>query len=492
MKLKINRFAIFSFTILTLVLLYSGCKNQINPEDIILQIPAEASDYKIDSFPPSNYGYLIYDISENRVVKAHNSKKSFIPASITKLFTAIYALENFKKEANFETEILYTGKIKDNQLNGNLYLKGSGDPSLTISELIELVKQLKAKGIKQIEGSFFYDESLFPSKNMIDESMSPEARYNTGLSALNLNNNLVYSVQLKNNEGRVTGYSIMPPNNLHSTRRYSGFPTYRPIKFSSNSNREIWAFPEKGIIPRQQLPVKNPALFTAWTFKQICKIHGITIPDPKAGIAPSKTKKIALSKSTNISTIIRDMLHSSNNTTAELIATTSIIKATGEYKNSMEPIEDFYKKRFTQIDWADFHLENGSGLTSTGRVTPEQAAAILIYADKKMLHEKEADFYLPLSGFEGTMTARMDSPDAAMRVYAKTGNIFFASALTGFFYANSGKKYIFSIFISDIEKRKSLDSKNGGTQSQIQEAVLWTSSSTNAIDRFIIENIKKL
>ncbi len=492
MKLKINRSAIFVIAILTLILLCSGCKNQINPEDIALQIPAETANDKIGSFPSSAYGYLIYDISENRVVKAHNSKKSFIPASVTKLFTAIYALENFKKEANFETAILYTGKIKDNQLNGDLYLRGSGDPTLSIAKLIELVEQLKAKGIKHVKGSFFYDESLFPGKSVIDENMSPEARYNTGLSALNLNNNLVYSVQLKNSEGRVTGYSIMPPNNLHSTTCYSGFSAYRPVKFSSNSTREIWAFPEKVVMPRQPLPVKNPALFTAWTFKEICKIHGIKIPDPETGIAPSKTKKITLTKSTGISSIIRDMLHYSNNTTAELMAITSIIKATGEYKNFIEPLMNFYKERFTQIDWSDFHLGNGSGLTSAGRVTPEQAAAILIYADKKMLHGKDTSFYLPLSGLEGTMTTRMDNPDAAMRVYAKTGNIFFASALTGFFYANSGKKYIFSVFISDIEKRKSLDSKNGGTQSQIQEAVLWSSDSTNAIDRFVLENIKKL
>lgn len=493
MKLKINKSAILVIFILTVALLYSGCGSKIKPEDIALQIPANATaNDKISGFSPSGYGYLIYDINDEKVIKAHNSKNSFIPASITKLFTAIYALENFKEDATYGTEVTYTGKIKNNSLNGNLYLKGSGDPSLSISDLIELAKQLKAKGIKHVQGSFFYDESLLPGKNVIDESMSPEARYNTGLSALSLNNNLVYSVQLKDNEGRVTGYSFMPPSQFHKAAYYSGSSYYRPVRYSSNGQSEIWAFPEKSAIQRQQLPVKNPSLFTAWTFKQICKIQGITIPDPESGITPLKTKKIAFSKSIKISSIIKDMLHNSNNTAAELIATTSIIKATGEYKNSMEPVENFYKERFSQIDWSDFNLENGSGLTPSGRVTPEQAAAILIYADKKMLHGKEADHYLPLSGVEGTMTARMDSPYAAMRVYAKTGNIFFASALTGFFYGDSGKRYVFSIFISDIDKRKSLDRKNGGTQSQIQEAVSWGSDSMNAIDKFILENIKKL
>jgi D-alanyl-D-alanine carboxypeptidase/D-alanyl-D-alanine-endopeptidase (penicillin-binding protein 4) len=480
------------FTLLLTILLSSGCGDKIKPQDISLQIPENRSDEKyFPEFHPSKYGYIIYDTVENRVIKSHNSKKSFIPASVTKLFTAVYALEIFEKDDKYITEVSYTGKIRKGELQGNLYIKGSGDPTLTVADLADIAKQLKADGIIKIAGSFFYDESLFPAQDVIDESMSPEAKYNTGLSALTLNNNHVYSVQLQDKERRVTGYDFVPSTPLNSASTYSGPYSYRLVRYRNISGKETWSFPEKRLVPRQYLPVKNPGLFTAWTFKEICKIHGITIPDPEPGISPSGRKKLTLSESGSISSIVKDILHNSNNTSAELIARTSIVKARGEFQGSMEPVENFYQENFKQIDWSGFTMGNGSGLTPAGRVTPEQTAALLIYADKNRLHGRKMDYYLPMSGLEGTLTGRMDNPETAMRVYAKTGTIFYASALSGFFYSESGKKYIFSIFISDLGKRSAYDNSTE-TGSNIYEAVQWSRKAEYAMDRFIAENIRDL
>jgi len=322
--------------------------------------------------------------------------------------------------------------------------------------------------------------------------MPPEAKYNTGLSALSLNNNNVYSVQLKNKDGRVTGYDFIPSTPLNKASTYIGPAAHRPVRYDNNSGKEIWSFPESILIPRQHLPVKKPALFTAWSFKKICRIHGIEIPDPEPGIAPSGRKNLAFTESSSISSIVKDILHNSNNTAAELLAITSVIKAAGEFTGSMEPVKNFYRQRFKQIDWSAFSMYNGSGLTPEGRVTPEQAAALLIYADKKNLHGRETDYYLPMSGLEGTLNGRMDSPDTAMRVYAKTGTIFYASALSGIFYSNSGKKYIFSIFISDFEKRSAYDKNSESGSNNIYEAVQWSGKASHAIDRFISESISAL
>ncbi len=493
MKIK-NRIHIISvFSLFIIILLFSACGEGIDPGDISLNIPENKTVYeRMGDFPSSSYGYIIYDVAESKVIKAHNSKKSFIPASVTKLFTAIYTLDNLKEDDKFITEISYTGKIKNENLTGNLYLKGSGDPSLSVSSLDNIVKQLKQKGIKNVTGNFFYDESLFPSREVIDESMSPEAGYNTGLSALTLNNNHVYSVQLKDREGRVSGYDFVPSTPLNRAITYSGPYSYPLVRYSTYSGKEIWSFPERKIIPRQHLPVKNPALFTALTFKKICKIHGITIPDPKPGKAPSGRKEIALSESRSISSIVKDILHNSNNTSAELLARISIITDKDEYNGSLEPVENYYRKNFKQIDWSAFSMVNGSGLTPAGRVTPEQTAALLIYADKNKLHGREIDYYLPMSGLEGTLTSRLDSPETAMRVFAKTGTIFYASALSGLFYSQSGKKFIFSIFISDIEKRSSYDNNSKIGSNNIYEAVKWSDKAENAIDRFIEENIRNL
>ena len=475
-----------------LILFFLSCGGSVKPEDISLTIPEDTRHERVGTFPAENYGYIIYDISENKVVKAHNSKKVFIPASVTKIFTALYALENYKSGDSYSTLISYSGNISQGVLKGNIYLKGSGDPELSITHLVDIAKEIKAVGITAVEGSFIFDESLFPKKEMIDGNMSPEARYNTGLSALTLNNNSVYSAQIKNSEGLITGYSLIPSIEVNRASTYSGKPSAPLIRYNSSSGIETWSFPDRRAIPRYQLPVKDPAPFTAWTLKLICSIHGITLPSPEPGIKPAETKEIYTHKSNNIPVIIKNMLHSSNNTTAELAAITSIIKETGEHSDSMEPIELFFKKKFTGISWDGLSISNGSGLSPDGRISPEQTAALLIYADRKNLHGMELDYYLPMSGWEGTMMQRLDTSEAAFRVYGKTGSIFYASALSGFFYSNSGKKYIFSIFISDINRRIEHDNNKKKNPSDAAEAVAWSKRAANAIDEFIIRQIKEL
>jgi serine-type D-Ala-D-Ala carboxypeptidase/endopeptidase (penicillin-binding protein 4) len=51
------------------------------------------------------------------------------PASLMKLFTGVAALETLGIEHTFKTELYTDGKIKDGKLQGNLYIKGLGDPT---------------------------------------------------------------------------------------------------------------------------------------------------------------------------------------------------------------------------------------------------------------------------------------------------------------------------------------------------------------------------
>ena len=132
------------------------------------------------------------ELETGNVLSSFNEEKKLPLASVTKALTASYALETLGKNYKFKTSINFDGKKIDQSIYGNLYLVGGADPSLNVDHLYELAMSLKKKGIKDIKGKFFFDDTIISSFPYIDKSQPPEASYNPGLSSLNLSQNKVF------------------------------------------------------------------------------------------------------------------------------------------------------------------------------------------------------------------------------------------------------------------------------------------------------------
>lgn len=471
----------------------TGCR--VSPEGISLGIYSNEPG-EIEGFPETDYGYIVFDTEQKKTVKNHNARKEFIPASVTKLFTSIFSREILGGGYSFTTSALSDGIIEGGILKGNLYIAGSGDPELSLEGILSLVTELKARHITGITGGFFYDETVFPCRDMIDSEMSPVAHYNPGISPLSFNGNIVYAMRRKNNENRMTSCDLLPSLPSFSSVLYSEIPVYPYIRFKQDNTVETWELPQKIYWNnRLSLPVKNPGLYTAGVFRKLCEIQGIKLPSPVKKGKTSGLKILAEYKSRPLDLLIRNMLVTSNNLTAELLYITAAEKYSENHAGAAgdnNMIEKYYAKSFPKIKWENFRIANASGLTTRNRATPEQTAAVLLFmektGDKGFMPEK----ILPVSGWDGTMRGRLDQPDTAFRVYAKTGNIFYATALAGIFYANSGKKYIFSIYVNDVNKRVIHDSKNEKTISDTSNAGRWSTKGMASIDRFIRKMINEL
>jgi D-alanyl-D-alanine carboxypeptidase/D-alanyl-D-alanine-endopeptidase (penicillin-binding protein 4) len=148
------------------------------------------------------------------------------------------------------------------------------------------------------------------------------------------------------------------------------------------------------------------------------------------------------------------MLCSSDNLTSEIAGTLASKESSNRNKNSSSGVEIFFRRSFPSISWEEFRMDNYSGLTDTNRATPEQTVAMLIYLSRFEQQSKEQNRLLPLSGLDGTMKSKLDDSGTAFRIYAKTGSIYYASALAGDFIAASGKKYLFAVFIDNKVKRR--------------------------------------
>lgn len=479
--------------LLPVIIINTGCKISYN--DISLG-DFNANNRGIENFSDENYGYIIYDIDAGKIVKGHNINMEFSPASVTKLFTALFAEEILGGDYSFTTALSYTGKISDSIINGNLYLKGTGDPELSLNGLQSIAHMLKTKKIKEIKGRFYYDETVFTPRDMLNEDMPVEAYYNAGVSPLSFNGNIIYALQRKNQEGKITSSDLIPSLPSFLSYIYKEDLPYPFIRFRKAGDKEIWNLPDKNLWDsRQQLPVKNPGLFTAQTLQNLCTIRGIKLPSPESGKTDPSSEIITEIKSRPLTAIIKNMLFSSSNQTAEILYTVSSdswIKKENRNKSNPNALEEFLHSSFTNINWSNFRIVNASGLSCLNRVTPAQTAAVLLFIEKINKEDFTIEEILPVSGWDGTMKGRLDQPEGAFRVYGKTGSIFYTSGLAGVFYGISGKKYIFSVYINDNAKRMEYDKITEKTAEDLNRGGAWTKKAAAEIDKFILKMIKEL
>ena len=99
--------------------------------------------------------YSLIDLTDMKVKAQSNEETPMVLASVSKLYTMYYALNNLDPKAVIPTEI-YTSKsssIKDGVLNGDLIIRAKGNPFITAQNLIDLIYQVKSSGIHKVKGT---------------------------------------------------------------------------------------------------------------------------------------------------------------------------------------------------------------------------------------------------------------------------------------------------------------------------------------------------
>ena len=140
--------------------------------------------------PDGRYGYVLMDAKTGSVLMGRNEDAPFIPASLAKIPTALAALEWLGGKTRFKTRLVADGAVSGGTLRGDLYLVGSGDPSLKTRNLKSLAVALADGGIRRITGHFYYHAQAIPETAAIDRSQPRGVHYNPGVGGLNLDLNL--------------------------------------------------------------------------------------------------------------------------------------------------------------------------------------------------------------------------------------------------------------------------------------------------------------
>ena len=432
-----------------------------------------------------NLGYVVFDPESGAWLESHNPLAAFIPASVAKIPTAVAALDLLGPDHRFLTELYATGEVSGITLHGDLYLKGGGDPYLATEELLALLSELGHRSFSSLVGDFYYDVSGYPQLSEIAPGQPPEATYNPGLSALNLNFNGI-QLNWKAPEGGPIAARAVTSSDLMAveTPAIGAHPEFASLdrgeyfRHRRTEAGERWLI--SVVLPREggeRLPVKDPAYNTAVTLRRLAKSEGIFLPEPKPGRTPREATWVSGHESRPLEEMLRGVLKFSNNLAAEMIglaaAKAAAHRPAGQsigLRESADLLGAWFAARLPDTDWSNYRLENHSGLSSDSRMTPAQMAAILGYAYAQRGTTRDLRAVLP----DARRAREVDEAvNGNIEILAKSGTINYGRALAGYLTAASGRDVGFAVFVSDIPRRRAYDERLLARQTDDAAARRW-------------------
>ena len=371
-----------------------------------------------------------------------NAQKLFPPASLTKLFTASAALLYLKPQFRYRTSLYYSGKLTHNTLKGDLYIAFTGDPSLTSTNLYQLLNGLKAHHINHIGGHVYFSAAAFdahpyPNGTTVDDlaysyasplssviinqnaftlSLQPSANTNTPHIELSTHlpvtiNNLL---QQKNNSNcQINAYSHS--NNHYTLEGCVVFPNHQPLSMS--------------------MAVNNPfKIATFYITQALQKLH-ITSPyTPRLHFKPQGVTLLSTHRSEPLSRLVKSMLKDSNNIIANALFKTlgqHLFRTQGSWSNGSKALVNILKQD-AGIDTSQVKLWDGAGLSRYNLCTPSQIGKLLQTIHNTPSLSQYILPALPIAGVDGTLASRMPALRTTQAFHAKTGSMTGVSNLVGF------------------------------------------------------------
>lgn len=375
-------------------------------------------------FAPHAVAVVVEDVATGQRLLAHRPTAPGLPASTLKLATAWAALETLGPDHRFVTRLWLTGALDgEGVLDGDLVLEGGGDPLLDIDGLLTLAWELRSAGIREIAGRFVLADEAIPRLPLINPDQPVEAGYNAGIGALSLAFNRVERRPLPG------GGTFTLPALLERGPAWGRLPFDGPAT----------------------VPVQDPGLHAAWVFRDLVTSLGITLGEPERSALPPDAQRVAEIASRPLRDLVQAMLLYSNNQVAEIIGL--VTTGAASLPASAAAVTRAVQAALPDTDWAGFVITNHSGLDPRARASVEQLIAILALAEDR--HDIIA--LLPAAGWSGSLQSRFRAPDTALRVWAKTGSLDFASALVGYVLPAGGIPRRIAVTITDEAGRQARD-----------------------------------
>lgn len=424
-------------------------------------------------------GLCVMDAKTGDIIGSLNATMSLIPASNMKIVSTAAGLKILGNDYTYKTDLQYDGTIQDSILNGNIIIKGYGDPTLG-SPLMDNIPSMhlvldsfsaviKRLGIHTINGKIIGDGSAFERSTTPDTWQWGDMGnyYGAAPSGLNLNENF-YELNFTQNPtvGSPPSLSSFSPHVPH-------FKMYNEVISQRGGGDDAYIFcppySATGIV-RGGIPAGNGTFkisgsvpdapyFAAWHLKQHLIDNGVMVKDSattqiwveqKGMDIPSRTTFFSW-QSPRLSTIVERTNLESVNLYSEAILRSIAFQATGLGSNDKgtELVKKFWKDQ--GIDTEGFFMQDGSGLSPRNGITPLQLANMLRIIANDNQWFTAFNQSLPEAGLTGTMKGMFKKhPSVIGKIRAKSGSISRVRSYSGYVTATDGRLLAFSLILNNF------------------------------------------
>lgn len=399
---------------------------------------------------------LVQEVGSLKPGLTHNAGQTMNPASTMKLVTSFAALEILGPAFTWRTEAYANGRLAGDALEGDLVIRGTGDPKLTLENFWLLLRALRARGLRDIQGDLVLDRSYFEAQE--DDAgrfdSEPLRPYNVSPDALLLNFKTVRFTFVPDEDGRRVMVMAEPrPAQLELTS------SIRPVEgpcgdwrarlkadlFSSAASARAnfsGAYPSSCAEKTWNIALLGHRAYISGMFRQIWEELGGTIKGGvRDGTASPTARLLFAAESPSLADVVRDINKHSNNVMARqlfLTLSAEVLKLPGSNERSAQVVQSWLTQK--SIAAPELVMENGSGLSRRERISAASMGKILAAAwQSAVMPEFIAS--MPLVAYDGTMRRRLRYDSVAGQAHIKTGSLADVRAVAGYVRDTHGRRF---------------------------------------------------
>ena len=427
--------------------------------------PAVAQALRVAGVSTSHVAIVVQEVSAPRPSLAVNPGLAMNPASTMKLVTTYAGLELLGPAYRWRTEALLGGPLRDGLLDGDLTIKGGGDPKLTLEAFWMLLRSMRERGLREIRGDLVLDRSLFDVGEYDPSRFDGEALrpYNVGPDALLINYKSIRFRFWTDPARGVARVSAEPPlvEVFGALRLGEGacgdwrerlkaefqpqMPAPRAVfagSYEASCGERDW-----------HVALLAPNEYAGALFRQLWgELGGRLAGGTRDGTLPAARardiKAFAFVESPTLAEVVRDINKFSNNVMARQLYLTIAAEQAGSparTESAQRVIKAWLARK--GLDFPELVIENGAGLSRIERISAQNLTALLVSAFRSPVMPELAAS-LPLIAVDGTMRRRLKNDSVAGQAHIKSGTLSDVRAIAGYVLDRSGRRHAVTMIVN--------------------------------------------